>query len=88
MALITSGALLIGVAAIDAQKWVAVLKKQKISSEIIGEVLPKRLAIQSRAKLSAFKQSRKVAKVIIASLLRRDDWNDRMHSVGLKSSIG
>ena len=42
MALIASGALLIGVAARDARKLVTTLKRQKITSEIIGEVLSKK----------------------------------------------
>ena len=71
MALIASGALLIGVAARDARKLVATLKRRKIASEIIGEVLPKkfgtRMVENGREKKVRYPRQDEIARLLASA---------------------
>ena len=71
MALIASGALLIGVAARDSRKLVATLKRRKITSEIIGEVLPKkfgtRIVEKGREKKVRYPRQDEIARLLASA---------------------
>ena len=75
MALIASGALLVGVAARDARKLVSTLKRRKIAAEIIGEVLPKkfgtRIVENGRERKLRYPRQDEIARLLASAPKRR-----------------